>query len=194
MYKVGLSYRTLYDETPRGPLLNITTVGLVPLLRQFTTGFSVEVTEDVNWVATPSYGVNPPNYAKPFTSNVRFTVATVFPAIFNGTLSDLTNINQIKSVTLDIYAGANASRATDARLFAGKTLIWTASQVEPQYSDSIGVGGEIALEDAVCIAAIFNADTAGNIDITKNISFAWLCSTGGIRNCEITRFSIIYSV
>ena len=194
MYKVGLSYRSLYDETPRGPLLNITTVGLAPLLRQFTTGFSVEITEDVNWVATPSYGVNPPNYAKPFTSNVRFTVATVFPAIFNGTLGDLTNINQIKSVTLDIYAGANASRATDARLFAGKTLIWTASQVEPKYGDSVGVGGEIVVDDAACIEAIFNADTAGNIDITKNISFAWLCSTGGIRNCEITRFSILYSV
>ena len=199
-YKVALSYRSLYDESPKGPELSFNTTGLRPAI--FLTGtnmYSVELTEDVNWLATPSYGSMAPNYGKSYVSGVKFNVAMVYSAVWTDTLNDLTQISQIQSVTVEFYAGAISATA-DVRFYTGSNphanIIDQGSTVDPQHGDTIGFGGSvIIIPDANgvdILRAIFNADEEGVIDTTKNMSFGWFCSQGGLRNCEMTRFNVIY--
>jgi hypothetical protein len=203
-YNIALSYRSLYDESPKGPSAQVKTFGsyLVPYLQPGLSVYSVEVTEDVNWLSTPSYGTSTVNYGKQYMSNVKFTVATVFSAIWANTLEDLTKLTQIQSVTIDFYAGA-ATAVTDARFFTGlnpltNILYSGPSSVEPKYGDAVGLGGSaIIYADAGGIdmlREIFNADSAGNIGVGKNMVFGWYCTQGGLRNCEMTRLNVIYTV
>ena len=199
-YKVALSYRSLYDESPKGPELTFKTIGLLPAI--FLTGtnmYSVELTEDVNWLATPSYGSMAPNYGKSYVSGVKFNVAMVYSAVWTDTLNDLTQISQIQSVTIEFYAGAT-SATTDARFYTGSNpqakIIDHGSTVSAKYGDTAGVGGSIIIvpdaDGLDILHEIFNADEAGVIDTTKNMSFGWFCSQGGLRNCEMMRFNVIY--
>jgi hypothetical protein len=203
-YNIALSYRSLYDESPIGPSAQVKTFGsyLVPHLQSGLSVYAVEVTEDVNWLSTPSYGTSTINYGKQYMSNVKFTVATVFSAIWTDTLGDLTNLSQIQSVTIDFYAGA-ATAVTNARFFTGTNplaniLYSGPSSVEPKYGDAVGLGGSaIIYADAGGIdmlREIFNADKEGNIGVGKNMVFGWYSTQGGLRNCEMTRFNVIYTV
>lgn len=201
-YNVALSYRSLYDESPLGPSARFTTQPLGNSVMSSTVNvFSVEVTQDVNWLSTPSYGTTIINYKKQFMSNVKFTVATVFSAIWTDTLGDLTNILQIQSVTMEFYAGASAA-TTGARFFTGNNpltniLYSGASSVEPKYGDTVGLGGSITIYPDTGIDIlhkIFNADSTGKIDVGKNMVFGWYCTQGGLRNCEMTRINVIYTV
>ena len=206
-YIVALSYRSLYDESAIGPSLTFTTtVGLGNYLFSGPPSqvFSVDVTEDSNWLETPSYGVATVNYAKQYVSNVKYTVATVYAAIYGDTFSDLTNINQINSVTIDFYAGVNAA-GSDVRFFTGPNpnqnilYIPGSDTIEADYGDAYGVGGTMTIypdaDGLDMLHEIFNAGEDGVIDTTKNISFGWFCSRGGaIRNCEVTGLSVVYAV
>ena len=206
-YNVALSYRSLYDESAIGPSLTFTTtVGLGNYLFSGPPSqvFSVDVTEDSNWLETPSYGVATVNYAKQYVSNVKYTVATVYAAIYGDTFSDLTNINQINSVTIDFYAGVNAA-GSDVRFFTGPNpnqnilYIPGSDTIEADYGDAYGVGGTMTIypdaDGLDMLHEIFNAGEDGVIDTTKNISFGWFCSRGGaIRNCEVTGLSVVYAV
>ena len=206
-YNVALSYRSAYDESAKGPSLTFTTVfGLTPYTssESYSQVFSVDVTQDPNWLETPSYGVANVNYTKQYVSNVKYTVASVFAAIFGGSFSDLANINQINSVTIDFYAGVNAV-GSDVRFFTGpnpnQNILYTPGDttIEPEYDDAYGVGGTITIypdADGIdMLHEIFNAGEDGVIDTAKNISFGWFCSRGGaIRNCEVTGLSVVYVV
>jgi len=147
---------------------------------------SLNITDNVNWVSTPSYGLNPPNYNKAFSTNVKFTVGTVFPAIYSGALSDLLSFEQVQSATIAFYAGT--SGVTDLRVSVGSENIL--EDLEPpsmtKYSDAAGVGGSVSINDPDTLARIFNAGG-------KNITFSFFCSTGGIRNCEVTGFTVDYT-
>jgi hypothetical protein len=207
-YSVALSYRSLYDESPRGPVLIFRTIPLSNSARAMSSSninvYAVEITEDVNWLSTPSYGVSMINYGKQYMSNVKFTVATVFSAIWKDTLADLTNISQIQSVTIDLYAGATTA-TTGARFFTGTNpltnILYSESDsgsVDIKYGDAVGLGGSINIYPDVdginMLSQIFNADADGNIGIGKNMVFGWYCTQGGLRNCEMTRFNVIYMV
>jgi hypothetical protein len=206
-YNVALSYRSAYDESAKGPTLTFTTaIGLTPYFssESFSQVYSVDVTEDSNWLETPSYGVANVNYAKQYVSNVKYTVATVYAAIYGNTFSDLANINQINSVTIDFYSGVNAV-GSDVRFFTGpnpnQNILYTPGDatIEAEYDDVYGVGGTITIypdADGIdMLHEIFNAGEDGVIDTTKNISFGWFCSRGGaIRNCEVTGLSVVYAV
>jgi hypothetical protein len=154
-YNVAISYRSAYDESPRGGILTFKTQANSSFAPYFQgTGslvYSVDITQDANWLATPSYGISNVNYNKPYANNVKFTVATVFSAIYTGTLADLTNISQIQSVQLVFYAGVDGI-PTDARFFVGgnpqQNVIYAPDSVtvESQYGDANGVGGH---EDSV---------------------------------------------
>jgi len=203
-YNVALSYRSAYDESPRGPVLTFTTQ-LSSSARGGSTDinvYAVEVTEDVNWLSTPSYGVSTVNYGKQYMSNVKFTVASVFSSIWSDTLCDLTNLSQIQSVSIDMYAGAT-SATVGARFFTGtnplaNSLYTLSDTVEAKYGDAVGLGGSINIypdADGIdMLSEIFNADGDGVIDVGKNIVFGWYCTSGGLRNCEMTRFNVIYTV
>jgi len=206
-YIVALSYRSIYDESALGPTLTFkTAVGLGFYLFEGPTSqvYSVDVTVDANWLETPSYGVATVNYAKQYVSNVKFTVATVYAAIYGDTFSDLTNINQINSVTIDFYAGVNAV-GSDVRFFTGanpnQNILYTPGDetIDAEYDDAYGVGGTMTIypdADGIdMLHEIFNAGEDGTIDMNKNISFGWFCSRGGgIRNCEVTGLSVVYVV
>jgi hypothetical protein len=206
-YKVALSYRSAYDESAIGPALIFkTAVGLghYSFSGPMSQVFSVDVTQDSNWLQTPSYGVATVNYAKQYVSNVKYTVATVFAAIFGGTFDDLTNISQINSVTIDFYAGVNAA-GSDVRFFTGpnpnQNILYAPGSdvIEAEYGDDYGVGGTMTIypdaDGLDMLYEIFNAGEDGVIDTTKNISFGWFCSRGGaIRNCEVTGLSVVYAV
>jgi hypothetical protein len=164
----------------------------------------VDVTQDPNWLETPSYGVANVNYNKQYVSNVKYTVASVFASIFGSSFSDLTNINQINSVTIDFYAGVNAV-GSDVRFFTGpnpnQNILYTPGDttIDSDYGDAHGVGGTITIypdADGIdMLHEIFNADEKGVIDTTKNITFGWFASRGGaIRNCEVTGLSVVYVV
>ena len=190
-YTVALSYRSAYDEGIKGATLSVTT-NIGSLLRSVdpsSISKSLNITDNVNWVSTPSYGLNPPNYNKAFSTNVKFTVGTVFPAIYSGALSDLVRVEQIQSATIEFYAGT--SGVTDLRVSVGSENIL--EDLEPpsmtKYNDAAGVGGSISVNDPDMLARIFNA--VG--DTSKNIAFSFLCSTGGIRNCEVTGFTVDYT-
>lgn len=205
-YIVGLSYRSLYDESPisNKQLYFITTVMGPALASDFSSEikvYSVELTEDVNWLATPSYGVSVVNYAKPYLTNVKFTVATVFSSVWSGTLSDLTQISQIQSVSIDFYAGSSSA---DARFFTGTNpmtnIVYAGGgpPVEAQYGDAVGAGASMTIYPDVdgldMLHEIFNAADDGAIDVAKNMTFGWYCTQGGLRNCEMTRFNVVYTV
>lgn len=205
-YKVAISYRSLYDESPIGPVDYFTTSLRNNLAMSFfsnTNVYAVELTQDVNWLSTPSYGTTLINYGKQYMSNVKFTVATVFSAIWTDTLSDLTNLSQIQSVTIDFYAGATTA-TKGARFFTGTNQLTnilyleSSGPVEAKYSDTVGLGGSIIIypdvDGIAMLRAIFNADSDGNIDVGKNMVFGWYCTQGGLRNCEMTRFNAIYTV
>ena len=199
-YNVAVSYRSAYDDSSPGPVLTFTTTGLVPSIALTGTNmYSVELTEDVNWLATPSYGSTAPNYGKSYVSGVKFNVATVYSAIWTGTLNDLTQISQIQSVTVEFYAGAGTG-TTGARFYTGTNpqanILDQGSTVDAKYGDAAGVGGSVVIfpdaDGLDMLHEIFNADEAGAIDTTKNMTFGWFCSQGGLRNCEMTRFNVIY--
>jgi hypothetical protein len=189
-YTVALSYRSAYDEGIKGATLNLTT-NIGSLLRSVdpsSISKSLNITDNVNWVSTPSYGRNPPNYNKAFSTNVKFTVGTVFPAIYAGALSDLVRVEQIQSATIEFYVGT--SGVTDLRFLVGSENILE-DLVPPsmiKYNDGAGVGGSISVNDPDTLARIFNVGGDG-----KNIVFSFFCSTGGIRNCEVTEFTVDYS-
>jgi hypothetical protein len=191
-YTVALSYRSAYDEGSKGATLSLTT-NIASLLRSMdptSISKSLNITNNVNWVSTPSYGRNPQNYNKSFSKNVKFTVGTVFPAIYTGALSDLLSVEQIQGVTVEFYAGT--SGVTDLRVSIGSENILE-DLVLPsmtKYNDAAGVGGSVSINDPDMLARIFNAEGNG---INKNITFSFFCSTGGIRNCEVTEFTIDYS-
>lgn len=203
-YNVAISYRSAYDESPRGPVLTFTTQirNLAMNMSSSANVFSVEVTEDVNWLSTPSYGTSVINYGKQYMSIVKFTVASVFSSIWSDTLGDLKNISQIQSVSIDIYAGATTA-TVGARFFTGTNplmniLYASLDAVEAKYGDTGGLGGSIDIypdtEGNAILQNIFNADVDGNIDVGKNMVFGWYCTRGGLRNCEMTRFNVIYTV
>jgi hypothetical protein len=144
------------------------------------------------------------NYDKQYLSNVKYTVATVYAAIYGDTFSDLANINQINSVTIDFYAGVNAV-GSDVRFFTGpnpnRNILYApdSAVIDAEYGDAYGVGGTMTIypdaDGLDMLYEIFNADEDGAIDTTKNISFGWFCSRGGaIRNCEMTGLSVVYAV
>ena len=203
-YNVALSYRSAYDESPRGPVLTFTTQlrSAAQAMSSNINVYAVEVTEDVNWLPTPSYGTTVVNYGKQYLSNVRFTVATVFSAIWTDTLADLTNISQIQSVTMEVYAGASTA-ITGARFYTGNNpltniLYASSDPIDAKYGDVVGLGGSIDIyPDATGINIlrnIFNADVDGNIGVGKNMVFGWYSTKEGLRNCEVTRFSVVYTV
>ena len=205
-YNVALSYRSVYDESALGPILTFKTavrLGRYTFSGPTSQAFSVDVTEDPNWLSTPSYGVANVNYNKQYVSGVKFTVATVFAAIYNDTFSDLANINQINEITIDFYTGVIAV-GSDVRLFTGsnpnRNILFTPdTTIDPQYGDAYGIGGSMTIypdADGIdMLYEIFNADDDGVIDMTKNINFGWFCSRGGgLRNCEVTGFSVVYIV
>lgn len=203
-YNVALSYRSLYDESPRGPVLTFTTQIRSSALAgpSNINVYSVEVTEDVNWLSTPSYGTSTINYGKQYMSNVKFTVASVFSSIWTDTLGDLKNISQIQSVSIDVYAGA-ATASGGARFFVGNNpltniLYASSDAIDAKYEDAVGIGGSINIypdaDGIVKLHKIFNANNDGVIDVGKNMVFGWYSTPGGIRNCEMTRFNVIYTV
>jgi len=205
-YKVAISYRSLYDESPRGPVDYFTTKSVLNNSAMYfssnTNVYSVEVTQDVNWISTPSYGTSVIKYNKPYASNVRFTVATVFSAIWKDTLADLTNLLQIQSVTIEVYAGTAASTTNGARFYTGTNhltnIVYVGTPTEAKYGDAVGLGGSIDIYPDTAgidiLRNIFNADKDGNIGVGKNIVFGWYSTQGGLRNCEVTRFNVIYTV
>ena len=189
-YTVALSYRSAYDEGIKGATLRVTT-NIGSLLRSVdpsSISKSLNITDNVNWVSTPSYGRNPPNYNKAFSTNVKFTVGTVFPAIYAGALGDLVRVEQIQSATIEFYVGT--SGVTDLRFLVGSENILEDLVPPPmiKYNDGAGVGGSISVNDPDTLARIFNVGGDG-----KNIVFSFFCSTGGIRNCEVTEFTVDYS-
>jgi hypothetical protein len=215
-YKIAISYRNAYDESALSSSLSITTpfapafssyaLSEEPVIASDGGGgiYSVDITLDPNWLSTPSYGVSPANYTKQYANNVKFTVATLFSAIYTSTLSDLTSVRQIQSITLDFYAGTNAS-PTDARFFVGgnpnRNIIYAPDEatVEPLYDgDRYGVGGQMTIYPDVdgidMIREIFNATADDSIDTSKNIVFGWFSArNGGIRNCEVIGFTVVYT-
>jgi hypothetical protein len=205
-YFAAISYRSLYDESPLGPAKPFVTMSL-PLmpataLPPNTKMFSVHITQDVNWLSTPSYGVATVNHGKQYLTNVKYTVASVFSAIWSATLDDLTNVEQITGITLEFYAGTSGDSG-DARFFAGanpNAHIISSESIEPKYGDTAAIGATslTILADGDgrdMIREIFNAGADGVIDRTKNMVFGWYSSRGGgIRNCEMTGFQVVYTV
>ena len=217
-YKIAISYRSAYDESALSSSLSIIT-SFAPAFESYALSlspseeievasgggiYSVDLTLDPNWLATPSYGVSPANYAKQYANNVKFSVATLFSAIYTSTLSDLTSVRQIQSIILDFYSGTNAS-PTDARFFVGgnpnRNIIYAPDEatVEPLYEgDRYGVGGQMTIYPDVdgidMIREIFNATADDSIDTSKNIVFGWFSArNGGIRNCEVIGFTVVYT-
>jgi hypothetical protein len=193
-YDIAISYRSLNDETLRSRVLQITTPAAGPSLIKAPTMniYSVDITQDVNWISTPSYGTVAPNYTKPYAANVRFNVASVFAAIWTNTLSDLRQISQIQSVTLDFYAGAE--EGANASFFIGRTAI-NPEVIEADADDAVGLGGSLVIEKGdPLLSVLFAAEADGVIDTSQKITFGWSSTGGGIRNCEMTGFTVIYSV
>lgn len=194
-YDIAISYRSLSDETLRSRVLQIKTLelDLVPSLMHAPTMniYSVDITQDVNWISTPSYGTVAPNYAKPYAANVRFNVASVFSAIWTNTLSDLRQISQIQSVTLDFYAGAAVD--ADASFFINRTAI-SPGVTEADADDAVGLGGTLVIEKGDPLLSVLFDANDGLINTNQKMSFGWSSSGGGIRNCEMTGFTVVYSV
>ena len=194
-YNIAISYRSVTDETLRSSVLYIKTLEpeLGPSLMQAPTMniYSVDITQDVNWISTPSYGTVAPNYTKPYAANVRFNVASVFAAIWTNTLSDLRQISQIQSVTLDFYAGAAVD--ANASFFINRTAI-SPGVTEADADDAVGLGGTLVIEKGDPLLSVLFDANDGVINTNQKMSFGWSSSGGGIRNCEMTGFTVVYSV
>jgi hypothetical protein len=192
-YDIAISYRSLNDETLRSRVLQISTPAAGPSLMKAPTMniYSVDITQDVNWISTPSYGTVAPNYTKPYAANVRFNVASVFAAIWTNTLNDLHQISQIQSVTLDFYAGAE--EGANASFFINRTAI-SPDVIEADENDAVGLGGTLVIEKGDPLLSVLFAANDGVINTSQKITFGWSSDGGGIRNCEMTGFTVVYSV
>jgi hypothetical protein len=105
-------------------------------------------------------------------------------------------------VTIEVYAGTATSTTNGARFYTGTNpltnIVYVGTPTEAKYGDAVGLGGSIDIypdaEGINMLSKIFNADSDGNIDVGKNIVFGWYSTQGGLRNCEVTRFNVIYTV
>jgi hypothetical protein len=115
----------------------------------------------------------------------------VFTAIWTNTLSDLRHISQIESVILDFYAGAAAD--ANASFFINRTAIHP-DVTEADADDAVGLGGTLVIEKGDPLLSVLFGVVDGAINTNQKITFGWSSDGGGIRNCEMTGFTVDYSV
>ena len=162
---------------------------------------TVDITTTGFWAPTPQAG--------PFGPNVNISVASVGAGIWTNQLVNLTNINQIQSVSLTYFSNYNVGPAYlgDARFYAkilqDPTIFYAYGQRLAGYTWALGSpGGNNTVPGPQIIPGpnnqyynIFNAAPAtGVIDITQTMQFFWYCGYPAqvLSNCNMTGFTVTY--
>ena len=188
-YTLNVYPLSTYDVGPAGSVTK--TINVVTL----------DITTTDSWTPTPNAG--------PFGSNTEIGVASVGTGIWTNKLTQLRNINQIQSISLQYFSSINTSSAyiSDTIFYAtnqNSLIFYAYGQRLAGFSWAVGSpGGSNTVPGPQIIPGpdnryynIFNADvTTGAIDITKTMQFFWWCGYPGQRlsNCTMTGFTVTYA-